>query len=280
MTSNRILLNATSSETPCDDCYHGMELISTISSSSGVQNAQHQQCTHLAARLETIESRLHALEFLVRRRREVASSSSSILETLDNYHVSDTSLSDNALCYGIMGSIVSDLADGAGQQHGRPSLDFAFDTDGHNGVEDMVGQRADHHTFDEMFDFDLASYAADANNGTDNYKQGAETQDVDTMVAVTPFDNAIALPAAATTSFQLNAMSAAPIATVAPPRQRHQCPNCGRTFLRPGDRDRHALKHNPNAQRYPCTYPGCRYSGMRAFLRKDKLREHRARHGH
>lgn len=94
----------------------------------------------------------------------------------------------------------------------------------------------------------------------------------------TPFDTLIALPVAITTSS--NSTSAVPIEAVAPLHLHYPCLYCGRVFRRPGDRDRHARKHNPNVQRYYCTYLGCRFSGMNGFLRKDKLREHRARHGH
>lgn len=257
---------------------------SSLWTTTGAQSniTQCQQCTDITARLDAIEYRLYALEFLPRRRQEAASSTSSILNILDNHHTSNASLSANASCYGVIEGVVSELRVRPGHQHGQPSLEFAIDTDGHHGVEDITGQQIDH-TFDELFDFDLASYAAeaDANNRSNTCYEDADANDFGTMSVGTPLDIAIALPATVTTSS--NTMSATPmaaIAPVAPPRPRYQCPNCGKMFLRPSDRDRHALKHNPNAPRYPCTYRGCRYSGMNAFLRKDKLREHRARYGH
>jgi hypothetical protein len=73
------------------------------------------------------------------------------------------------------------------------------------------------------------------------------------------------------------ANAVAPVAPVAP---RVRCNVCGKTFGRSTDRRRHELKHNPNPPRYPCPRQDCRYSGLNGMLRKDKLREHQARHGH
>jgi hypothetical protein len=69
--------------------------------------------------------------------------------------------------------------------------------------------------------------------------------------------------------------------TVSGPAQpNYRCSHCNKSYARPSDRDRHARRHNPNARRYPCQFPGCNRVGFNAFLRKDKLKDHRARMGH
>jgi hypothetical protein len=60
----------------------------------------------------------------------------------------------------------------------------------------------------------------------------------------------------------------------------YQCSNCGKSYARRGDRDRHTRTHNPNARRYSCPHPGCNRVGLNGFLRKDKFMEHRTRNNH
>lgn len=70
----------------------------------------------------------------------------------------------------------------------------------------------------------------------------------------------------------------APAANTIQPR--FHCQDCMMTFRRRSDRDRHALVHNPNAPRFPCTYPRCTRVGRRGFLRKDKLTQHQIHMNH
>lgn len=56
----------------------------------------------------------------------------------------------------------------------------------------------------------------------------------------------------------------------------HRCPNCPRVYSRLADLRRHALSHNPDAPQYLCPSMNC----TRTFLRKDKLKDHRARMNH
>lgn len=74
--------------------------------------------------------------------------------------------------------------------------------------------------------------------------------------------------------------------TVRPPRSHinnsaHSCdyPGCGQHFGRLGDLTRHkTTQHGP--RQYPCLIHGCKYHGLKAFRRPDKLRAHqRNRHG-
>lgn len=54
------------------------------------------------------------------------------------------------------------------------------------------------------------------------------------------------------------------------------CPDCGTTFTRPKDLERHAQKHQSGARHQRCVVPGCDYPGN---YKKDKLRDHvRRRH--
>ena len=66
----------------------------------------------------------------------------------------------------------------------------------------------------------------------------------------------------------------------APVRRRFQCTQCTKSYLRRGDRDRHARIHDPNAVRFPCPAHGCNRSGNMAFFRQDKLAEHRFKKNH
>lgn len=85
---------------------------------------------------------------------------------------------------------------------------------------------------------------------------------------------------AASTIVNLPALLPTSISPPAPPPQgpttgvrptRHVCATCRKTFSRPSDMRRHALKYNSSAQRYDCQFPGCR---ARGFLRTDKLMDH------
>ena len=50
---------------------------------------------------------------------------------------------------------------------------------------------------------------------------------------------------------------------------------CHHVAKRWGDlRRHHAVKHCLNPRRYPCTAPGCKYSGNNGFTRPDKLKSH------
>jgi hypothetical protein len=69
-------------------------------------------------------------------------------------------------------------------------------------------------------------------------------------------------------------MATAP--TTSSSRSVYQCQHCVRSYFRIGDLRRHARAHNPNATKFFCPQTEC----GRQFLRKDKLRDHRARKGH
>jgi hypothetical protein len=65
-----------------------------------------------------------------------------------------------------------------------------------------------------------------------------------------------------------------------PARGNFPCQHCMKSFTRTADRDRHARGHDPNAIRYSCPALGCDRAGDNGFLRKDKLKKHRAEQGH
>ncbi len=69
-------------------------------------------------------------------------------------------------------------------------------------------------------------------------------------------------------------MATAPITSSS--RSVYQCQYCVKSYSRVGDLRRHSRSHNPNATKFSCPQAGC----GRQFLRKDKLRDHRARKGH
>ena len=56
-----------------------------------------------------------------------------------------------------------------------------------------------------------------------------------------------------------------------PPRARHVCQTCAKSFGRPSDLKRHAKKHSPGASWFKCPSEGCDF---KPFSRKDKMRCH------
>lgn len=88
-----------------------------------------------------------------------------------------------------------------------------------------------------------------------------------------------AIPTVVSLTLQPTISSASMTTSALPPR-RLPCTHCGKTFGRIGDLNRHARIHNPNAPRYTCPEPGCKFSGMNGMLRKDRLQAHRATFGH
>jgi hypothetical protein len=138
------------------------------------------------------------------------------------------------------------------------------------------------HDDEQMDDTDIENFF--------NLNLASEDLDPDTQAANRVLNNAATSMPAIPTSLPNISVPLASVSNVAPiaivptvtavaavvPRVR--CTVCGKPFGRTSDLNRHALKHNPNARRYPCPHPGCRLSSSN--VRKDKLEEHRRRHGH
>ncbi|KAH8799767.1 hypothetical protein F5884DRAFT_758246 [Xylogone sp. PMI_703] len=57
-------------------------------------------------------------------------------------------------------------------------------------------------------------------------------------------------------------------------QRRYLCDHCGKDFSRQDVLDRHQLRHDPTAPRYPCPFPDCKRTGSNGFPRRDKLRDH------
>jgi predicted RNA-binding Zn-ribbon protein involved in translation (DUF1610 family) len=117
---------------------------------------------------------------------------------------------------------------------------------------------------EDLFDFNAASMAQDFDINTGSNPFVVEQGNVaDPNIPATPSCGPSRSAAAA-----------------APMQPAYQCPNCGKSYTRRGDRDRHARTHNPNARRYSCLHQGCNRAGLNGFLRKDKFMEHRTRNNH
>ncbi|KUJ11306.1 uncharacterized protein LY89DRAFT_674637 [Mollisia scopiformis] len=125
--------------------------------------------------------------------------------------------------------------------------------------------------FQDLFDFSAASIqspqqvdGASALNTTTTFAGGAHNAATISNISATQPANAV-------------------VSRVSNNNQRpYNCPHpqCTLAFRRRGDRDHHALSHNPNAPRFSCTYPGCSRVGRRGFLRRDKLAQHQAHMNH
>jgi hypothetical protein len=130
--------------------------------------------------------------------------------------------------------------------------------------------------FGNFLNFDLEPQGLNVQPSMLSY---VESQDVPVTHSI--LDNAATFTPVVLGGLQSVSVPLAPVANaVAPVAPRVRCNVCGKTFGRSTDRRRHELKHNQNATRYPCPRQDCRYSGSNGMLRKDKLREHQARHGH
>lgn len=96
--------------------------------------------------------------------------------------------------------------------------------------------------------------------------------------------SSVPIEAAYTMISPLISLPTAPFSTPAPnlqtpttgafPPPCHVCATCGKTFKWAQDVQRHAKIHDPAAQRYDCSFPGCSYTGAKGFLRRDKLKSH------
>jgi hypothetical protein len=158
-------------------------------------------------------------------------------------------------------------------------LESATEADGnaHTGAQ-HDDEPMDDTDFENFVNLDLGSEAQDL-IVQPSMLSYVESQDVPATHSI--FDNAATSTPVVLGGLQSLSVSLAPVANaVAPVAPRVRCNVCGKTFGRPTDRRRHELKHNQNATRYPCPRQDCRYSGLNGMLRKDKLREHQARHGH
>ncbi|KAH8600219.1 hypothetical protein B0O99DRAFT_737670 [Bisporella sp. PMI_857] len=123
--------------------------------------------------------------------------------------------------------------------------------------------------FPDIFDFNAASLPLPLDvHGITNSIAESATKDVSNILPT--------LPTISQPKFDLTVV--APVASGTD--TRHRCQHCGRTFSRSSDRDRHALKHDPNAPRYACFFPGCDKVGKRGFLRRDNLTQHQAHMRH
>ncbi|KUJ11304.1 uncharacterized protein LY89DRAFT_759223 [Mollisia scopiformis] len=216
-----------------------------------------------------IESRLQALERL-------APASLNSETAPPNFSHIDVDTSPNG---------VTNTSEDALDFAGSANFDFNAEHSSHNfasaievtsSVDPDLGVQEDDLNFDDYLDFSFASYAEDTDTSTspisnfDN-AQRQQVADANTMIA-----NAT-MPANMLAGGPLGTPATAPAAL---PPARLRCITCNRPFHRTGDLNRHALKHNPNARRYACPEPTCRFSGLNGMVRKDKMKEHRARHGH
>ena len=158
-------------------------------------------------------------------------------------------------------------------------LEFAAEADvnAHTGAQ-HDDEPMDDTDFENFVNLDLASEAQDL-TVQPSMLSYVESQDVPATHSI--HDNAATFTPVVLGGLQSLSVPLAPVANaVAPVAPRVHCSVCGKTFGRSTDRRRHELKHNQNATRYPCPRQDCRYSGSNGMLRKDKLREHQARHGH
>jgi hypothetical protein len=122
----------------------------------------------------------------------------------------------------------------------------------------------------DIFDFNAASLPLgfDVHDGVSTYVAERATEDESNITPTLPSisqsdsDPTVVAPAVSRTE------------------TRHRCQSCMKTFRRSGDRDRHALSHNPSAPRYACSFPGCNRVGRRGFLRRDKLTQHQVHMRH
>jgi hypothetical protein len=241
-----------------------------------------------SARLDALESRHYAWESRLRALELVCSGSSrtpfSTFGT-NNNHDSHLSQEFDALASTPgFGTVLG--ADTAifelNHNYASAGLEFAAEADvnAHTGAQ-HIDEQMDEADFGNFVNLDLASEAQDL------YVQPSmlsfvESQDVPATHSI--LDNAATFTPVVLGGLQSLSVPLAPVANavapVAPVAPRVRCNVCGKTFGRSTDRRRHENKHNQNAPRYPCPRQDCRYSGLNGMLRKDKLREHQARHGH
>ncbi|PFH51609.1 hypothetical protein AMATHDRAFT_40043 [Amanita thiersii Skay4041] len=57
------------------------------------------------------------------------------------------------------------------------------------------------------------------------------------------------------------------------PKAEYTCPRCHKKMCR-ANAWRHSHTHNPNAQRYPCTFEGCKYQTLQKFDLKAHMKTH------
>lgn len=126
--------------------------------------------------------------------------------------------------------------------------------------------------FQDLFDFNLAS-------GPDGFYSVTESTKITVNGISEVLDDSSLTQMSMSLSLPSSAQPTAATA-LAHTRARHHCRHCAKTFSRSSDRDRHALKHDPTARRFPCSFPGCRYVGRQGFLRKDKLTQHQTHMRH
>ncbi|KAE8445961.1 hypothetical protein EG329_012740 [Mollisiaceae sp. DMI_Dod_QoI] len=251
-----------------------------------------QQCIHTSVQLETIRSRLAVLEHLAFN--PGSKTTAPIWPNSESNQAAQSDGLDNAPLCSISDTTGSLLSIGSEPDGRFTPQDSGFavgaNAQSHSAafaVGDHMSQQHSGPTDEDIFDL------FDFNGASDTYYSDAQpnvafvTGDVHDFQAVNVgFDFQMNVPSGSAPSSQNSFLpvppptTAAAVATVALPRARIPCNFCPRTFGRTGDLNRHELKHNPNAQRYPCPEPSCKYSGTHGMLRKDKLQAHRARSGH
>jgi hypothetical protein len=137
----------------------------------------------------------------------------------------------------------------------------------------------------QFFDFDMISYthSSEIISGPAQLPLDADQlqkfDDASTGTFRPPDIISLNFQAKATLTTTLPTFASLPTITQSS-RPRYQCNTCDKSYAHMSDRARHAAKRNPNAHRHACPEPTCKFSGMNGMVRKDKMREHRARHGH
>lgn len=236
---------------------------------------------HTQPQLEALKSRIVALERLLLS-QEKSLFCVATRPSLEHNEFTLLDHSSNAPLAEICGTSSGvDVLPGIFQPGGHSPRSSAFGA-GANPLDDTQGrdQREEDIDFDALFDFHLTTdprqFDAQFTSAPLRTSQSHDLQAADVASGTST-----TIPATMSPSCLNNYIPAASVpAAVPPPSRRFPCTICGKMFGRTGDLGRHALKHNPNARRYPCPEPSCKFSGANGMLRKDKLQEHRDRYGH
>jgi len=168
--------------------------------------------------------------------------------------------------YGHSGSNMLSV-NGPGQSGSFSNSDFAQPYNQLEGIPNLVTPFSDLGQTPDRFDAGT-TFLGQGNLGVDLDVQSDLNFDLDQFLDA-PNTPAQIASAATTTP------------TMVPPTSaRLACTHCRKVFKRRGDLERHRRLHDPTAPRLPCPFPGCTRVGSKAFLRSDKLMEHRRNKRH